>query len=121
MLRHLAWTCAGVALVVMVKAVLEGQGYRVTGFEDPLAALRWLDENGQDVALVISDYNMPGCSGLELAHRLRQLRPGLPLILASGCIDEELRERAGQLGVRHLFDKPRGVEELCSVVREVLA
>lgn len=109
------------AMVLMVQAVLEGKGYRVTGFEDPLAALRWLREEGGDVDLVVSDYNMPGCSGLELAAQLRELRPGLPLILASGFIDDELRENAERLGVRHLFDKPRGVEELCTVVGEVLA
>jgi PAS domain S-box-containing protein len=108
------------AMVLMVKAVLEGQGYRVSGFEDPLAALRWLDQCGEDVALVVSDYNMPGCSGLELAAELRRLRPGLPLVLASGFVDDELRERAARLGVRHLFDKPRGVEELCTLVGEVL-
>ncbi|TFZ08316.1 hybrid sensor histidine kinase/response regulator [Ramlibacter humi] len=108
------------AMVLMVTAVLEGRGYRVTGFDDPLRALEWLREHAGETDLVVSDYNMPGCSGLELAQQLRHLRPELPLVLASGYITDELRQGAAELGVRSLFDKPRGVEELCDLVGEVL-
>jgi CheY-like chemotaxis protein len=108
-------------MVLMVKAMLEAQGYRVTGFEEPLAALEWIREHPAEADLLVTDYNMPGCSGLELAAQVRKLRPALPVILTSGYITDDLHRSAAELGVQHVFDKPRGVEELCRVVGEVLA
>jgi CheY-like chemotaxis protein len=108
------------AMVFMVKAMLEAQGYRVSGFEDPALALEWLRAHPGTCDLVVTDYNMPGVSGLELAAQIRQLQPALPLILASGYITDDLLEGAAALGVEHVFDKPRGIEELCALVGQVL-
>jgi two-component system cell cycle sensor histidine kinase/response regulator CckA len=118
--RHVLYLDDYPAMVLMVKAMLEAQGYRVTGFEDPVAALDWLRAHPADADLLVTDYNMPGCSGLELAGLVRKLRPGLPVILTSGYITDDLHRAAAALGVQHVFDKPRGVEELCRVVGEVL-
>jgi PAS domain S-box-containing protein len=118
--RHVVYLDDYPAMVLMVKAMLETQGYRVSGFETPAALLDWLAQHPDEVDLVVSDYNMPGCSGLELAAQLRARQPRLPLILTSGYITDELRQGAADLGVEHLFDKPRGVEELCTVVGQVL-
>jgi len=38
----------------------------------------------QIVDLLITDYAMPGMNGVELAEQARQLRPGLPVVLATG-------------------------------------
>lgn len=108
------------AMVFMMTATLQARGFRVSGFGDAREALAWLSQHAAEVDLVVTDYNMPGCSGLELAGEVARLRPGLPLILASGLITEELRQGAAKLGVEHLFDKPRGIEELCALVARVL-
>jgi len=38
----------------------------------------------QPIDLLITDYAMPDMNGVELAHAARQLRPGLPIVLATG-------------------------------------
>jgi len=119
--RHVVYLDDYPAMVFMMKATLESLGYRVTGFEDATAALAYLDEHAGEVDLVVTDYNMPRHSGLELAERTRGLRPELPVILASGYITDELRQEAAAIGVHHLFDKPRGIEDLCALIGRVLA
>ena len=37
--------------------------------------------------LILTDHSMPGMTGLQLAHEARQLRPNLPMLLASGYAD----------------------------------
>ncbi|MBE7939288.1 MULTISPECIES: ATP-binding protein [Ramlibacter] len=119
--RHVLYLDDYPAMVFMMRATLESLGYRFTGFESPRDALDWLRQNLGEVDLVVTDHNMPGGSGLELAHAIRALRPGLPVILASGYITDELREGARRAGVADVFDKPRGIEELCGLIGKVLA
>ncbi|MFD1610480.1 PAS domain S-box protein [Sphingomonas tabacisoli] len=51
------------------------------------------------VDLVFTDVVMPGLSGVELAKRLRDTHPNLPVILTSGYSDEVVQGRAGSLEV----------------------
>ncbi len=118
--RHVVYLDDYPAMVLMVQALLQGRGYRVTGFQDPHAALDWLRAQPQPPDLLVSDHNMPGCSGLELAAQLRAVHPALPVILASGYVTDALRAEARALGVRHVFDKPRGAEELVELVGRTL-
>ena len=64
----------------------------------------------------MTDYNMPGMSGLDLAQALHEIRAELPVVVASGYITDELRARAPAAGVRELIFKPNTVDELCEVV-----
>jgi DNA-binding LytR/AlgR family response regulator len=59
-------------------------GFSRSGVRDGQAALAAL-ERDPTVELVVSDIVMPGgMSGLELARMLREHRPGLPVLLATG-------------------------------------
>ncbi len=44
-------------------------------------------ESGEPIDALITDYAMPGMTGVELASRARALRPGLPILLATGYAD----------------------------------
>ena len=73
---------AEVARVTM--EVLRDIGYRAVEARDGQAALALIEQD-PTIELVLSDVVMPGgISGLELARRLRKLRPGLPVVLATG-------------------------------------
>jgi CheY-like chemotaxis protein len=68
----------------------------------------------------VTDYNMPGRSGLELCEALHALRPGLPTIVSSGFLAEELQTRAQAAGVLALMRKEFTLEELPALVARVL-
>jgi CheY-like chemotaxis protein len=67
-------------------AMLEDLGHTVREASSAAEALALLDED-RAIDLVITDHVMPGMSGVELARRLRQSRPDLRVILASGYAD----------------------------------
>ena len=54
-----------------------------------------------------------------LAEALRDLRPDLPVVLASGYITDDLRARAPAAGIRELIYKPNTVDDLCAAVARV--
>jgi CheY-like chemotaxis protein len=64
-------------------ALLEDLGHEVTEVHSAEAALRLLDE-GLPADLLITDHAMPGMTGAELAREVRQQRPELPILLATG-------------------------------------
>ena len=104
------------AIVLLTKRLLERHGYRVTGYSNPRAALAAVQADPEQFDLVVTDYNMPGLSGLELAVALKALRPALPVLMISGYITEELQHKAPAAGVRELIYKPDTVEALCRAV-----
>jgi len=69
--------------------LLEAIGHTVTPAAAGASALRLL-ESGLEVDLVILDMNMPGLSGAETLPRLLNLRPGLPVVMATGYSDDEI-------------------------------
>ena len=64
-------------------AMLEDLGHRVVGVDSGAEALE-LIERHPDIDLVISDQAMPGMTGLQLAEQIRNKRPGMPIVLATG-------------------------------------
>ncbi len=110
------------AIVFLMKRLLERKGYCVSGYTAPNEALAAARAEPGRFDLVVTDYNMPGMSGLELARALREIRADLPIVMASGNITEELRADAPGAGVSELIFKPNTVMELCEAIdRQVQA
>ena len=78
-----------------LQALLERAGYRVTRVDSGIAAIDAvrLAPRGHD--LVVTDFNMPGLSGLSVAEQIAAIAPGLPVVITSGYVTEELLDRAG--------------------------
>lgn len=109
-------------MLLMVQRLLEREGYRVLICSDAVQALAGLRDGTLHCDVVISDFNMPALSGIELARQL-QGEPGLralPVVITSGFVTEELRAQVAALGVRGLLKKERTLEELTGLVRKVL-
>jgi CheY-like chemotaxis protein len=56
--------------------------------------------------LILSDINMPGMSGLEMLPKVREERPGVPVIMITAYVDEATRKKAAELGAAGLLSKP---------------
>jgi two-component system, cell cycle sensor histidine kinase and response regulator CckA len=69
----------------------------------------------------VTDYNMPGFSGLDLLRAAKEVRPDLPVALASGYVTPEIEQRAMQEGASALIYKPNDVNELCETVQRLIA
>jgi CheY-like chemotaxis protein len=95
-------------------------GYRVSGVSSAREALDVFRADAAGFDLVVTDFNMPGLSGLEVAREVQRIRPVLPVVLTSGYISDELRARASLAGIRELIHKPNTAVELCEVVQRLL-
>ena len=89
---------------VMLKDFVALQGYEGQWITDGTAALCALTQEAPD--LILLDILMPGLNGLEALPSIRALAPGVPVIMVSGTIDEELARRALAHGAFDYVVKP---------------
>ncbi len=107
-------------LVNVCQQMLTRLGYRVTTHTNPAAALAEFARAPEAVDLVITDLNMPGMSGLMLASKLLEHRPGLPIVLTTGYSATLTPEGVRALGLCELLPKPADFRALGEVVHRVL-
>jgi len=91
--------------------MLEVLGHRVKVASSGGRALEMLVADAS-VDLVITDYAMPGMTGKELAQRIRETRPNLPVVLASGYAELAAQDDSGL----PRLDKPYALDKLASVI-----
>ena len=106
-------------MLVMVR-ILERAGYRCSGFLEASAALAFIKDSATEVDVFITDYNMPGRSGLDVAREAASLSPDLPIAISTGLITDELCERARELGVFAVIEKENAFREIVPLVRRLV-
>lgn len=105
----------------MLEKLLVRYGYRVQCHRDPEQAVAAVRAEPQAFDLVVADYNMPKLSGLDAIGAIWRLRPGVPSVLISGFVSDELRARAATLGVLHVLEKPHSLDRLATLLPQVLS
>ena len=83
------------ALRRLSATVLRQAGYQTIEASDGQQALDLFTVHAQSIVMVVTDVVMPRMGGIELAKRLRQMQPGVPLLFVTGYVEqsETLREQ----------------------------
>jgi two-component system OmpR family response regulator len=104
--------------------VLKSFGYEVDTAEDGMVGWKTLHaarHAPESYALLITDHDMPGLTGLALVKKLRAAHLALPVIMATGTLPaEELFTRYDWLQPMVTLIKPYSVEQLLGTVEAVL-
>jgi PAS domain S-box-containing protein len=105
------------ALRDLTRRILGEAGYSVLEARNGVQAVRIVARQGP-VDLLLSDVVMPGMSGRDLALRLREKDPEIPIVFMSGYTDDALL--GGDFTTTRLLPKPFDAEQLLRAVREEL-
>jgi len=103
-----------------LETMLKSHGYRVLCAADFDEALNLFKEHQSEIGLIFSDIGLPKVDGIALCEKLRALKPGLPLILASGYPTKEFKERINALGPQDFLSKPYNPPDILQAVRKTL-
>jgi DNA-binding response OmpR family regulator len=108
-------------LAIGIKYNLEAEGYMVTTVGDGPLALKFFDENPGAVDLIVLDLMLPGMSGYAVCETIRQQGSDVPILMLSARTLTEDRIRGFDVGTDVYLQKPFDLEELLSIVRNLLA
>ncbi len=107
-------------VVKMEHQMLEGLGYQVTSRTSSLDALDAFQTNPEKFDLVITDMTMPGLTGVELSHKLLEIKSGMPIIICTGFSEQIDEAKAENLGISGYVNKPVVRSVLARTIRRVL-
>jgi len=96
-------------------ALLEDLGHDVIKASSGPAALDVV-KSGKPIDLLITDYAMPGMTGVQLAEAVRKLRPGLPILLATGYADLPARAKVELPRLSKPYQQKQLAERITSLV-----
>ncbi|HWQ69112.1 MAG TPA: response regulator [Patescibacteria group bacterium] len=96
---------------------LEQAGFEVKTAPDGRAGLKALDESHFDI--ILSDFRMPGMSGLEMAAVIRQTNPAIPIILITGDAYALESEAVARAGITRVLLKPLKMNELLNCAQSM--
>jgi len=100
--------------------LLTSLGYNVTGATDSIRAFRTFKEDPNAFDIIVTDFTMPRMTGVDLAQRVLNIRPDMPIILCTGYAGIITREKAIAMGIREMLEKPVDNRRLVEIIRRVL-
>lgn len=103
----------------LITLLLESDGWHVLTAADGAEALALTKARNRSLDLLVTDIRMPKMGGQELAERLRQSTPWLPVLFVSGWLDDVPLHTAGRADVSFM-QKPPEPDELLRIAKELL-
>ncbi|MGM0428421.1 MAG: sigma-54-dependent transcriptional regulator [Thermodesulfobacteriota bacterium] len=104
--------------LVVLEALLSGEGYEIITAQSALAALETVRE--ADVDLVITDMKMPGMNGMALLEECKQIKPDLPVIMMTAYGTIEMAVEAMKKNAYDYIQKPFENEQLKLTIKKAL-
>lgn len=106
-------------VLMITQQLLQDSGFSVFTAEDGGQAVEVFEAHSGEIGCVVLDVTMPRLNGEDAARRIRAIRPGARILLASGMGGAELQERMGGV-IDGCVQKPFRIEELCARLRAIM-
>jgi two-component system cell cycle sensor histidine kinase/response regulator CckA len=100
--------------------ILEGEGYRVIAAKDGMEAVEFFEANRDEIGLVICDLGLPRLGGREAFLKMKEMKPAVRVIVASGYLEPAIRSEMLKAGVLDTIQKPYDFNVLLAKIRSVI-
>ena len=104
----------------MAQDMMKTLGYEVIVIQNSFDALKLFQKNPEQFDLAVTDQIMPGMTGMDLALKMLEIRPGFPIILCTGYSQNLTKEKIRKAGLKEMLFKPLVVEDLSKAIQKAL-
>ena len=108
------------SVLEMNRLSLESAGYQVETRNSGLEALQVLNEQPDNYDIVVMDQILTCMPGIELARKMKRIRPDLSIILCTGFISQEKEQSLIKMGADRVIQKPFDGDDLNRVIQDVI-
>ena len=109
-------------IVQVLKIGLLKNRFLVDAFTNPDEALQSFKSNADDFCLVVSDIRMPGLSGIQLTRKVKEINPGIKVVLMTSfeIRDNEFSKVFPSVHVDGFVQKPIGIRDLTNKILSLI-
>lgn len=109
-----------IKICLSLSRILERLGYWTESLIRPVQAWDMIEKDPKNWDLVITDLTMPGLTGIQLAEKIHQIRPDLPVLLVTGYSGSWTQEQLSEKGIKEMMTKPISTPDLAAAVARSL-
>lgn len=106
------------AIAIFMKEYLQEKGYTVHAIYDSKEALEYFIKNNKSIDLVITDYTMPGMTGLQLAEYILTCRSDMPILMCSGYSENVSKDKVLSMNIEDYIEKPLDTTVLLKAIKK---
>ena len=107
-------------ILKLLHSTLNTLSHELDILEAPSGEEALLEASRNKVDLLVSDYRLPGITGVELMHKIRVKCPDVRVILVTGITDRKARDEILNAGAAAVFDKPISLTDFLDAVERAL-
>src|SRR5204863_2275000 len=101
-------------------SMLESEGFRVLAAKDGVEAVALFESHSDEIGVVVCDLGLPRLGGREAFLKMKESRPGVRAIIASGYLEPAIRSEMLKAGVIDTIQKPYDFNMLLDKIRSAL-
>ena len=101
-------------------SILESEGFRVLAAKDGVEAVALFESYSDEIGLVVCDLGLPRLGGREAFLKMKESRPGVRAIVASGYLEPAIRSEMLKAGVIDTIQKPYDFNDLLAKIRSII-
>ena len=106
---------------MLMKRTLNNADFQAVTARSGFEALELLRRRQREIGLIICDLTMPFMDGEETFARIRDINENIPVVIATGFIEQQRLDRMLSAGLAGFLRKPHSPEELLGCVRSIFA
>jgi PAS domain S-box-containing protein len=100
--------------------ILQGEGYRVIAARDGVEAVDLFTAHRDEIGLVVCDLGLPRLGGRDAFMKMKEIKPSVRAIVASGYLEPSMRSEILKAGVIDTIQKPYDFREMVEKIRSVI-
>ena len=101
-------------------SILQSEGFHVLAAKDGLEAVSLFEAHSDEIGLVVCDLGLPRLGGREAFLKMKEARPGVRAIVASGYLEPAIRSEMLKAGVIDTIQKPYDFNDLLAKIRSII-
>jgi CheY-like chemotaxis protein len=101
-------------------SILESEGFRVLAAKDGVEAVELFESHSDEIGLVVCDLGLPRLGGREAFLKMKERRPDVRAIVASGYLEPIIRSEMLKAGVIDTIQKPYDFNDLVARIRSII-
>lgn len=100
--------------------ILQDEGYHVLAAKDGIEAVELFEANSDNIGLVVCDLGLPRLSGRDAFMKMKEQKPNVRAIVASGYLEPNVRSEMLKAGVIDTIQKPYDFHDMVAKIRSII-